>query len=399
MSYRKLTVFICLLFIIASGVRYWGVPYWQKHEIEMLKQELSMVEVEQQLRYIWRWGDYKMLISQGKLKCPSLPKLTKDINLTFLRCNPLFLSCLSQQKSSYFANRLHLEKVDGNRKFKLLLPENVFEIILRNTKGKERKVVYLPNNCFEINLPQQIYAWGKESKKEDWKWDNLDYFIKVDSEYVTRFAFNEWKRVKGRKVKKLLPKDLFRAEDSATYDEMKEFCFDHNKELLNARVYDAIAAFYFLTPTKEMKRVPRSIYPWRGRVENQFIHVARVDRSLRYSLRYCKKIYTKECIGKESFGVFLPRAKSVSGFNNALGGYLEAVLNKRYPEWNLVPSSFLFPLASPWHEIGIRVKWNKQVGKQQRIDWITEQGDGHTIPKMKKEGWGIVFRCMRVGKI
>jgi len=158
-------------------------------------------------------------------------------------------------------------------------------------------------------------------------------------------------------------------------------------------VYDAAAAFHFRKMHIGDKYDYRSIYPWKGRIKEQFLYQAQQEPLFPFNKRYCKKIYTAECLGIVDWKIQGNNAISSQGLTHALGGFLEAVWNKRRPKFNLIPSSFLFPLHSRWHQIGRRVQWNGYRGKKLQITWSDQYGVGEEIPRQSV--YPIAFRCMR----
>jgi len=257
--------------------------------------------------------------------------------------------------------------------------------------------IKLPSSCIETELPQKVYGYGELNKKSDWLWDNLSYHIYVDRRYVNNFEVNLWREAKGKTVYRYQKKDLIRASVDLSYRQMIQYCEDHGKELLNARVLDAFGSYIIKEYTAGDRYLDRSAFPWRGRESAQFIHYAQTDRNFDYDIKYCKKIYTKEWLGKVDFGIDTSRALGGGGVLNSLGGFPEAVLNKRFNEWNLAPSSFIFPLSSRWHRVGARAKWNGLLDEKQQIIWMNENKKYGDFPQNKGGVIPITFRCMRSG--
>jgi hypothetical protein len=259
-------------------------------------------------------------------------------------------------------------------------------------KRSNKFSVFLPATCNEKKLPPGIYGLGLENRKQDWLWDNFDYDIFFDEDYVTNFDIIQWKKEKIN----FYSEKLFAPNIELSFKEMKAYCASMGKELLNARVFDAAAAFHFRKTESGDRYDARSLFPWKGRVEDQFLFVAQQDHQFKFQKKYCQKIFTKECLKTEDFGVVKPRAKSKMGLNNALGGFLEAVWNKVHPAYNLIPSSFLFSIRSTWHQVGRRVIWNGEKGEKGQVIWKDQQnnyGDFPTIHSLP-----IAFRCMRTVK-
>ncbi len=391
----KLTVFL-LLIVLLGAIFWWLQQVGEEKELKGLELVLKRPAIEKRIGHVWRWGDSDNLWKKGALQCASLPLSSDTINSQFLRCNPLFFQCLLSAKTSYLEIEEHeflLATYENGNVFRLDAQKNGYWI--RYFLGKHSSMAYevfVENSCFEKRLPPGIYGYGVLNKKSDWVWDNLDYNILFDSEFVTNFAVAQWKKSSH----KVLAKEWFRPAVNLGFKEMEQFCFDHGKELLNARVLDAASAYVLTTPKRGDKYISRSAYPWRGREKNNFLYIAGHDESFEFNKEYCKKIYTKECLEYGGLDIFFRRATSLSGMNNTLGGYPEAVKNKRFPKSNLRASSFLFSIKSSWHQIGKRVQWNGMIGDKSNITWMDEKSIYGDLPS--EQNVPIAFRCMRIGK-
>ena len=114
--------------------------------------------------------------------------------------------------------------------------------------------------------------------------------------------------------------------------------------------------------------------------------------------KYCKKVFTKDCLSLVPLKRHSISSSSWSGVFQVLGGYPEAMKNPFHEQKNLKLSSFYFGAGSLWHELGVRGFWDGRSFDINRLgieEKLTFEKNVSKVENLPSSDIRITFRCMR----
>ena len=382
-----------------------------KKKVEEYQRLKILSQGAKELQKLWKLGDYEGRWKSGRLKCKNLP-ITKNSDGEFLRCNPLFLECV-------FSHRFpHLLVKEGEKNHHVLVRDEkgkFTKTVARATDNREgvptygvevelflnpdqqpSLKVFLESRCHSQYLPEGVYAFGPMKRgKSDKTWDNFGRKIFVDKYQVTNQEVLEWKRLTGKKDIKVEHDvdQLALPATQLTLQQMRDYCTFRGKTLLSTHVFDA-ATFYTESPVQQAKEsIFRGPYPWDKRKKKNFIYRAIKSGKYKATKKSCTKLYSKECLKKFKQVGYQTGSDSWMGVSQVLGGQLEA-FESYFDDQNLKVSSSYFSIKSPWHQLGVRAKWDGKGHSYKSVDWRLKGRE--RMPVELPEKLDIAFRCMEV---
>ncbi len=327
----------------------------------------------------WKYGDFEQLWGSSDFQCTDIPSEVQFKNPDFLRCNGTYLKCIfkNQIKSiNPFISTQHLKFYPDLGSFKII-PGGDLTINFKEGTTQTKFSVRLEHNCHDTYLPNGKYSAGLDPQSA-MVWDNINRDIFIDKNYVT---YRDLKYFQNRDVPQ--GKKLWEPATNLSLREMKNYCAQLGKKLLQSHIFDA-ASFY---PSKmEKGYLFKSFYPW----SKDKYKIAKEE----ITEKFCSKIYTKDCTDKYR-GLSLETVQTpgwVGGYY-MLGGYAEVFENKFLPAANLKISHHLLSKTNPWHRLGLRGSWSGKDFNEKDISYF-ESTSQKELPG--NIGKGVAFRCMRL---
>ena len=396
---KKFKSFFILLFICA--VVFGGVffIYLAKSKKELnpdqfiqdKKSQMLLISYAREVQKLWNEPDDSRAWESVKNKCLSDLAITQDFDNTLLRCNPELIACVAKYnkhakydfKKNKDTDLIYQYVSKNNSKIPdLNLPGYLFNIVDKES-GKSLEIL-LEDNCTEVYLEQRSYAYGEEIKGQnelDFKFDNYDRHLYIDTRLVTNFDINQWiifgdsKETKGLKTKS--GNDLFLPVINLKKEQMMNFCSFKEKQLMMAHIFDAATFLPMNLTVKDPEIIRRSPYYW-------------TKKASEYNPN-CSLIYTKECLGERPFKLN-SSGPTWAGVFDSLGGVMEAFRNPIDPESNLKASSYYYDKNSSWHKLGFRAFWDGNGNEYRNFNF---RG---LSPFIADEAISVGFRCMRESK-
>lgn len=426
-KYKKLIVVLGVFSVLLVGV-FVGGKFFFEGKIDRIIQDKKEVEIllkaSLKIQKLWKEGDVKGLWIQRKLDCMEELGSPRNIDSTYLQCNPNFLQCylenidngllppikINEKNKEYIVSvskefKPSIFRINSKRYYKVVTKNNsenidsphysiILDIFLTNNPSNKLRI-YLEDSCADTYLPQRVYAYGPYSKNryvKDWRWDNFNREIFVDRFKVTYRDLAEWIDYSGLdlrgKIKVPKEKSLWaKAAVDVLPKYMREYCAFKGKHILSSHVFDAATFHPGDYDKKRLSKVPRGPYPWTRKKYDSFLYKARRDKNFAFKDSFCKKVFTKECIGRVPFIQHSTNSGSWIGIFQVMGGYLEHMRNVVHPSKNVFVSSFYFSFRSAWHELGRRIFWDGEDFKYKNFKWegyVDEFGS-----------YRVGFRCMR----
>jgi hypothetical protein len=204
-------------------------------------------------------------------------------------------------------------------------------------------------------LPQRIYGYGKvrDSKENDFVWDNFNRNIFIDRFYVTNRQVNEWRILNGESGKLELDRTKWPLPALISLNEQRSYCHFYGKRLLEAKLFDAAS----MSPSDIKNTLPDRVFrpdtPWQRDIGKSFLGTARVNPDYQLTPLDCQLAQVKGCPENH----FSNDSATWMGFNYSLGFYPESLQNFIEPSKNLKLSSKFLPASSEWHELGKLSEW------------------------------------------
>ncbi len=337
-----------------------------------------------QINKIWEDGD--ALLLNHDLKCPEEILPSNKVGSSYYKCQPHFWQCYWQGgvlknpkiKVELYGRTFHVNAVSVFNPIESYSKRNRFyeiqKILTRGLKLKygvkiELRVEELPefsqpllltDVCRDVFLPERVYAYGKQDKKENFIWDNVGRKIFIDKFYVSHQQVNEWRWLIGQKDKIILSRDEWYRPALLNHKEQISYCAFWGKRVLEAKLLDAAS----MTPVNREEafstRVLRPQTPWQRDLSKTFLGMAKINPDFQLTPLDCQLAQVYGC--EESF--FGTDSVTWMGLNYTLGFYPEALINPISPELNLKISSNKLPANSDWHELGLRSNWEGEQTSQ-----------------------------------
>ena len=392
MTKRAISFLPILIFPIAivASVLYFRFYYIENPDQVIQKRESFQVLIEgaKKLKKIWQEGDVRGELKNGKLNCSKEFKGAEAIDSTFFRCNIRFLECVLResleknvidfpkniiplkQENDHFTKLINRSSMEGPK-----IPN--FGVLIHLKHGQDSLKIVFEDSCRETMLPQRVYSYGPDNS--DWRWDNLNRLILVDKNLVTNFDISPWNS-------NMAFKNLSYPATGLTFLEMEKFCLSEGKQVSQAHVFDAATFFPGDLKNKIPKKIFKSPYPWTRIKMNAFLFSAQRYDDFVFEKKYCKQVYSFECLEKLPFENFQFEAITWLGLSDILGGPMESMRNPIEPRENLLASSYHFPISSRYHQLGKRAYWDG-------IGFSGEDFELEEKPLGEKPQIG--FRCMR----
>ncbi|NOT78141.1 MAG: hypothetical protein HOP07_03960 [Bacteriovoracaceae bacterium] len=342
-----------------------------------------------EIHRIWKAGEESREWSLISEECKKELRITKNFDESLLRCSPLLLQCHSLFSKNLDYSLVTFEE-SGNLPFRYLTKSNSsyqglrevgIAVTLVDKKSLKKLDIFLEDNCHEVYLEQRAYAYGEQIEikdGEDYRFDNFDRHIYLDTHLVTNFDINMWLKfgnpdfTKGISEKK--EDELFLPAVFLTYTQMESYCSYKGRQVLQAHFLDAASFLPMDLNEKIPKRNLRSPYYW-------------TKKASEYKSD-CKLLYSKDCLGKREYQTNSSQP-SWAGLFDTMGGVFEAVRNPIDGESNLKASSYYFDSKSSWHKIGFRAGWNGEGFGLRDFDFRGLN------PYVNIDKFKVGFRCMR----
>ena len=348
-----------------------------------------LIENSSEIRRIWKEGEESREWSLMGQACKNQFKLTKKFDESLLRCNPFLIQCHALFSKNLNYSILNIEEA-GNLPYRYLtrsnssyfgLKETGIALTLLDKKSLKKIDLFLEDNCHEIYLEPRIYAYGEHVETKgvaDFRFDNFNQNIYLDSHLVTNFDINIWIKFGNPDfttgLVEKIGDELFLPAVNLNYTQMQNYCSFKGKQLMQAQYFDAGAFLPMDLNDKTPKKNQRSPYYW-------------TKKASEYKSD-CKLIYSKDCLSKFEYRLNSGEP-SWSGMRETLGGVFEAMRNPIDPESNLKASSFYFDSKSSWHKLGFRAGWNGEGFALRDFDFRGLN------PYVNIDKFQVGFRCMR----
>jgi hypothetical protein len=365
----------------------------------------------------WMVGDTEGLWELDKFGCTDLLGGPKNVNSSYLACNPSVIECFGRE-----GKMLRFKKDGGTyhmrfrQSFKTASGEKRFYRIINRANSHGAKVpsfgvqidlelkekpghslsLVLEDICGQAFLPQNTYAYGPyiparlRKGVNDWRWDNFDRYIYIDKFLVTNRDIIDWVDYGGapEKIKSDIGGKMLAAPAThLTKTEMAQYCSFHGKNVMQAHIYDA-ATFKLQADSKGLdNELFRSSYPWSTKESEGFLAQALRDPQFKVSLEDCSKAYTLDCTELVPLQHHSKESSSWIGIYQIMGGYLEYMENTLEPEKNIKGSSFYFDTRSPWHKLGARLEWDGE-------GFNSNNFQSSSLPEIN-DVFEVAFRCYR----
>lgn len=362
------------------------------------KQKIGLFEAlpdhMNKVRELWINGDFEHLKDFKSNKCRNLISSVRETD--FLGCNPIYFECLMQKHKSgnyqIFKSKLNhfIPQINQSGRFIKSTSRGIILSFLENNH-KKLFTLRLQNTCNQKLLPKNIYSAGIGSKKE-FIWDNFDYDILIDRNYVTELDVLQWflsknkdDLIKEKKLKKKVSKYKFNSTVALnlTLKQQVTYCSWRGKYLLSSRALDA--ATYF--PSKNQS-VYKHFFPWTKKRKSFLTSGEKLSKS------NCQKAYIKGCNQFLPFNNIESFAISWMGINHSLGSHMESISNDFFPKANLKVSNMGLASSSYWHKLGLRGFWNGSALRKNNFSFI-EQYSARPFSH-DNEVLGVAFRCMEL---
>ena len=324
---------------------------------------LKLITASKEVARIWSEGEDSREWALVKYQCLKKYNISNSFDESLLRCHPLLMECVQQflPKAPLYIKH-----------FTYQYPSYLFD--LEDPETKEKLTIALSDNCHELYLEQNTYAYGEAptgKNSDDYQFDNLNRQIYFDQHLVTNSDINEW--IKYDTLKQTnglenvtLGDQLFLPATNLNLTQMQNYCSFKGKNLILAHIIDAAS---FLTSDQH-----RSPYYWTKK---------RVEQKIN-----CDLVFSKECLAEKKYRLN-SSGPSWAGLYDSLGGVMEAMRNPIDPESNLKASSFYFEKKSLWHHLGFRAHWD---GASHELGNFNFKG---IAPSGIENTYQVGFRCMR----
>ena len=300
----------------------------------------------------WEQGDKENIIQSGQYQCTDIPAVLPKFPSSFFQCNSAYMKCFLEGGLSganltplrdllnikYLAHKTYVDSKDSL----------IIKFLLKDT-DKEISIK-LDNYCHQTYLPRRVYSSGLGQGLNK-IWDNYSQDIFVDKFNVNNYEVEKWR---SNYKKDKIEKDSFLPALKLNLDQMKKFCLDRGKQLLQAHIFDASS---FFPSSLENGYIFKSKYPWGNeKKETGF------EKSVSWN------------------GVFFP-----------LGGEMEVFKNIFTPHENLKVSNSNLKKNNPWNQIALRAHWDGE-GRELKNFEFTQSHSVEVLPVERIKG--VAFRCM-----
>lgn len=313
-----------------------------------------------------------------------LPENAKELSIDELSCHPKVFQCQLSKKPSF--------NYEGVK-----VPFSIVDMELVSYAPKRYKVEFLIkskkmsfhllDSCREVYLPQRNYPFFVSSREIKTEWDNFNKDIFVDKFKVKNWQFTEWLRFTSqyKLLKRYESTELFSSATNVSLENMKKFCKDQKKSILQAKVYDAMTIFpeEISNPSTKLLRAP--FYYWTRRNSSSPLYRLQMgepveDKDIE---QICLKVSASDCPDN------ITRNLSWMGVSDIGSKEMEYVRNPENPSENIVLSSRNFPLKSSVHRTGVRGEWNRDGFSHNDFNFKKYDRD------LAQKEIEVSFRCMR----
>ncbi len=400
-KYRK-----WILLLIAFSIVIFYVLSPKKKELvtdNPIDTDTVFLEALKQLQVDFLEGNGAEYYAKGEYSCPELIPDGLNVDDSYFQCNELHLNCLlkgatPKKKSTYSVtfegNEYEVEFV------KLDTDQTPYTEFIKKQKQKhinnslfkvkmnfnnESRIGFIENSCKHKFLEHSYFYSGNKSRLS-LKWDNFSRYFYFDIHYVSNYEVSRWNK------KKIKVSDYHKPSVDLSFQEMKNFCHDHGKELILSEVLDAASMIRNNHNVNYFYYYP---YPWGKQKRNVF--ETNTDEVIKKAKTWCQKAYVAGCEKYTPLKLYNSSSSTWSGLYLALGYEMEAVENKNNQFLNISPSSYYFNGNSKWNTLGSRAHWNG-IGHElsafhfsRNINIIARQ---ENLPN-NKNGLGVAFRCMK----
>ncbi|MCK5883207.1 MAG: hypothetical protein KAG61_05925 [Bacteriovoracaceae bacterium] len=390
------------LTLLCGCASYYYLFHQQKNSRTLAKELNYRILTKSLLKYKKIWNEAPADFSCGEWK-----KLV-DVDLNFFRNNPDYFECFlakgrvlvrfNGKKYYVYAvkkqNGLHYRIVTKATSENSLTPSYGVEVELRVAGRKKDSLRVIFEDTFhETYLPQRKYGIGPFVTSGDLNWDNFGQSILIDKYQVTYRDIVEWKyNSTDRKQTNSIDipkskKQWAKPAIGLSTLQMNQYCQFRGKELLQSHIYDAATFHPVDLDNDRPLKVVRGPYSWTFRRKNIFEHIDQ------FNLKLCTRFFVADCRGNAPYELYDTHSSSWIGMYQIQGGNMEAVRNVLDKKNNLILSSFYFDYKSPWHELGLRGKWNGEGIGYNSFDWSI--GKKSYPPLGEFPNFKVGFRCMR----
>ena len=265
----------------------------------------------------------------------------------------------------------------------------------------------LESDCHNTYLPKRIYSYFKTPSnvenlgpENQYLWDNFFSHIYIDKFQVRWRDVKDWMDSDPQVLIQSFPEKVERFHESATSltaTQMEQYCAFHGKQVLSSHIFDAATVLPGNIENNKDLYVKHYFYPWTIRLKDQFLSRLKNNEIDEFSFQQkdCHKIFAEECTKKYSFKEWTMGLSSWLELRQILGGHLEYLPNPLFSRQNIKASSFLFPLSSPWHKLGLRSFWD-----QGKLSWDYPEGKRGRVKNFSplKDNNQVAFRCMKYSR-
>ena len=385
-------VLVCAGILAATGAFFYRKKTLVNNPDHFIQEKAALVRLIQnssEIHRVWTEGEESREWSLIKSECLKHLGVTNPFDESLLRCNPLILQChaLFSKNLTYrlvgleeFSNLPYRYLTKSNSSYRKLREVGV-AVTLEDIESKKKLDIFLEDQCQEVYLEQRAYAYGEPvnvKDGEDFRFDNFNRHIYLDSHLITNAEINDWIRfgnddfTRGLQIKS--GNDLFLPAVNLTENQMENFCSFKGKQLMLAHFFDAATFLPMDLNEKIPKTNQRSPYYW-------------TKKASEYKSD-CRLIYSKDCLQKQIYKLN-SIDPSWAGLRDSMGGVFEAFRNPIDPESNLKASSFYFDSKSSWHKLGFRAGWDGDGFDLRNFDFRGLN------PFVAIETFQVGFRCMR----
>lgn len=386
-NYKRRLVFLFIILTVLLVALYFYLLKIEKADQKNQKisdPSAEFIKQSSEIHRIWEEGEDSSEWKDIKTQCLKKFQITEHFDETFLRCNPMLISCIdefSKNKSFHLKDAQHPFKyINKENSNYLAIDEGGFLFELLDLKTNQTMHLLLKKNCQEFYLDQRVYGYGEMVKPkdgDDYLFDNFGQNIYIDKHLALNQDVNYWitfgDKSEVSSLKKRVGDDLFLPVTDLTLKQMENFCRFYGKELLDAKYFDAATFLPFDLEDKEPKVIKRSPVFWSKKSEK---------------IEDCHNVFYKECLEKEKFKTNFVNP-TWAGLFDSMGGVFEAFKNPIEPELNLKVSSFYLSKNSKFHRLGLRTHWDGEGFTSKHFDFKNFDID------LSVENYQVGFRCMR----
>lgn len=335
---------------------------------------------EPRILELWEEGD--TLISKEGVNCPDEIANRSEVGKSYYQCQPHLWQCYWQGgvkptpeiPIKLFGKTYHIHahaafdpipEISSLRRFYQSIKRSPVGINLRHGYVMELKVKELPefsqrivlaDTCRDAYLPQRIYGYGqvKDRREEGFIWDNFGRNLFIDKFYVSNQKANEWFSMSGQNSRIIKDPVKWPYPALLSFEDQQKYCGFFGKRVLEAKLFDAATMSPADISNGLPDRVMRPQTPWQRDLRLSFLGMAQTNPEYQLTPLDCQLAQVEGC----PFTIYETDSATWMGIYYALGFFPESLKNNIEPEKNLKLSSRFIPVASRWHELGVRGTWD-----------------------------------------